>query len=118
MTTADAPGRQILVEKLLQTVIERDASEHAILDLFDIMSGESKDGAKTPVTGHIEFVRDDHRDTYRFEIKQAYMSEWTLTNPSSATAPTIETFKLTVEEMEYQLGRETAVYAVPTFKKR
>src|SRR5512137_2222889 len=83
--------------------VERDASDVPIVEAFAMATNE--DGRKNILTsGTLEFHGDDVRDSYAFQIKKAFVSSWSLSNPSSPSSPTIESFELKVGELEYKAG--------------
>jgi hypothetical protein len=95
--------------------VVRDASDNAIVDAFGWATNE--DGRKNIITsGTLEFHGDDVKESYAFEIKKAFVSSWTLDNPTSPEAPTLETFELKVGELEYKAGGKGSKFALKTFK--
>jgi len=95
--------------------VERDASDVPIVEAFAMATNE--DGRKNIVTsGRLEFHGDDVRDSYAFEIKKAFVSSWSLQNPSSPSSPTIESFEIKVGELEYKAGGKGARFALKNFK--
>jgi len=95
--------------------VERDASDNPIVEAFAMATNE--DGRKNILTsGTLEFHGDDVRDSYAFQIKKAFISAWSIHNPSSPSSPTIESFELKVGEMEYKAGGKGARFALKNFK--
>jgi len=95
--------------------IVRDASEFAIVDLFDIATNE--DGRKNIVTsGTLEFHGDDVKDQYSFDLNRYYVSNWTLHNPSTPHAPTLESVELKVGALKFNAGGGGANFELKTFK--
>ncbi len=95
--------------------VTRDASDHPIVDMFAMATNE--DGRKNMLTsGTLEFHGDDVKDNYSFEIKTGFVSAWSLNNPDSPQAPTLETFELKVGGIEYKAGGKGAKFALKNFK--
>ena len=95
--------------------IVRDASNNAIVDAFGMATNE--DGRKNILTsGTIECHGDDIKDNYAFEIKRAFMSKWSLSNPTSPESPTLESFEIKVGELEYKAGGKGAKFGLKAFK--
>ncbi len=95
--------------------ITRDASDTAIVDLFDMATNQ--DGRKNIIqSGTLDFHGDDVKDNYTFEIKKAFVSAWSLTNPDSPEAPTLETCELKVGEIEYKAGGKGAKFMLKNFR--
>jgi len=95
--------------------IVRDASEFAIVDLFDMTTNE--DGRKNIITsGLLEFHGDDIQDQYSFELKRFFVSNWTLKNPSSPNAPTLESVELKVGSIVFSAGGGSGTFDLKTFK--
>ena len=95
--------------------VVRDASDKPIVDAFGMATNE--DGRKNVLTsGTLEFHGDDVKDSYAVEIKRAFISSWSLDNPTSPSAPTLESFELKVGELEYKAGGKGAKFAIKSFK--
>lgn len=95
--------------------IVRDASDKPIVDAFGMATNE--DGRKVMITsGTLEFHGDDVKDTYAVEIKKAFISSWSLDNPTAPNAPTLESFEVKVGEMEYKAGGKGAQFKLTNFK--
>jgi hypothetical protein len=96
-------------------VVVRDASDVPLIDMFGFATNE--DGRKNMLTsGTLEFHGDDVKDNYAFEIKKAFISNWSLDNPTAPNAPTLERFEIKVGELEYKAGGKGAKFALRTFK--
>ena len=80
--------------------VKRNASENAITKVFALAT--NKDGKKFLFDGKLEFISDDGQKPYKFDLKSMYVSRWTLSNPSSASSPTEETFELKVGRMIFE----------------
>jgi hypothetical protein len=98
--------------------VKRNASENAITKVFDLAT--NKDGKKNLFDGKLEFISDDGQKPYKFVLKSAYISQWTLTNPSSASSPTEESFELKVGHMIFEGltksgGTAKAEFELPLF---
>ncbi len=95
--------------------VVRDASDNPIVDMFAMATNE--DGRKNILTsGTLEFHGDDVKDNYTFEIKKAFVSSWSLNNPESPQAPTLESFELKVGEIEYKAGGKGAKFGLKNFR--
>lgn len=95
--------------------VVRNASDVPIVDAFALATNE--DGRKNIITsGTFEFHGDDVRDDYAFEIKKAFISAWSLDNPTAPEAPTLESFELKVGELEYKAGGKGAKFGLRHFK--
>lgn len=95
--------------------VVRDASNNAVVDAFGMATNE--DGRKNILTsGIIECHGDDVKDNYAFEIKKAFISRWSLNNPTSPESPTLESFELKVGELEFKAGGKGANFALKSFK--
>lgn len=95
--------------------VTRDASDNPIVDMFSMATNE--DGRKIMITtGTLDFHGDDVKDNYSFDIKKAFVSNWSLNNPDSPQAPTLETFELKVGEIEYKAGGKGAKFSLKNFK--
>ena len=95
--------------------VVRDASDQPIVDMFGFVTNE--DGRKNILTsGTLEFHGDDVKDNYAFEIKKGFLSSWSLDNPTSPDAPTLESFEIKVGEMEYKAGGKGSKFALRTFR--
>ena len=95
--------------------VVRDASNNAIVDAFGMATNE--DGRKNIITsGTIECHGDDVKDNYAFELKKAFISQWTLNNPTKPDAPTLETFEIKVGALEYKAGGKGAKFDLKDFK--
>jgi len=95
--------------------VVRDASNNAVLDVFGMATNE--DGRKNIFTsGTIECHGDDLKDNYTFDIKKAFISRWSLDNPTQPEAPTLETFELKVGAIEYKAGGKGAKFELKDFK--
>lgn len=95
--------------------VVRDASDNPIVDMFAMATNE--DGRKNILTsGTLEFHGDDVKDNYTFEIKKGIVSSWSLSNPESPQAPTLETFELKVGEIEYKAGGKGAKFGLKNFR--
>lgn len=95
--------------------IVRDASDNPIVDLFDMATNQ--DGRKNIITsGTLDFHGDDVKDNYSFEIKRAIVSGWSLNNPDSPQAPTLEMCELKVGEIEYKAGGKGAKFMLKNFR--
>ena len=103
--------------KAADVTVVRDASDRAILDPFALTTNE--DGKMNIITAEIDFTDDEGKREYHFSIKKALVHEWTLDNPASATAPTLETFKLKVGDMVYipRDSENQRKFEVEAFKK-
>jgi hypothetical protein len=118
--TVEGPAERTNVnpaKKVAATIeVERDATEHPVLDVFGFTTNEN--GSPFIFSGEstIEFVRDDYRVTYMFEIKKAFIEKWTLTNPSSPSEPTMEKFTIRAGHLIYSIeGSPPEEYVVPAF---
>ncbi|GEM_PF-2098799 len=114
-TPADTRGvyREPTVAAVINIV--RDASDIPIVDAFAMATNE--DGRKNILTsGTLEFHGDDVKDNYSFEIKKAFVSSWSLTNPEDPTSPTLESFELRVGEIEYKAGGKGAKFGLKNFR--
>lgn len=94
--------------------ITRDATDNAIVDLFDIATNE--DGRKNIISGQLDFHGDDVKDEYSFILKRMFVSNWTLNNPTAPNMPTTETIELKVGSLEYKAGGGGASFDLETFK--
>jgi hypothetical protein len=95
--------------------VVRDASDNPIVDAFGMATNE--DGRKNILTsGTLEFHSDDLKESYAVEIKKGFISSWSLDNPTSPNALTLESFELKVGELEYKAGGKGATFAIKSFK--
>ena len=95
--------------------VVRDASDIAIIDLFDMATNE--DGRKNILTsGTLEFHGDDVKDSYKFELKKSYIANWTLNNPSSPNAPTLESVEIRVGQIDFNAPDGGASFELKTFR--
>jgi hypothetical protein len=95
--------------------IVRDASDNPIVDLFEMTTNE--DGRKNILTsGTLEFHGDDVKDQYKFELKRSFISNWTLNNPSSPNAPTLESVEIRVGHIEFNGPDGGGNFELKTFK--
>lgn len=95
--------------------IIRDASEFAIVDLFDMATNE--DGRKNIITSaKLEFHGDNVQDQYSFELNRFFVSNWTLKNPSSPNAPTLESVELKVGSLVFAAGGGSGNFDLRTFR--
>jgi len=94
--------------------IVRDSTDNPTVDLFDIATNE--DGRKNIITGQLDFHGDDVKDNYSFVIKRAFVSNWSLNNPTQPNMPTLETVELKVGSLEYKAGGGGAPFDLSTFK--
>lgn len=95
--------------------IIRDASEFAIVDLFDMATNE--DGRKNIITsGKLDFHGDNVQDQYSFELNRYFVSNWTLKNPSSPNAPTLESVELKVGSLVFAAGGGSGNFDLRTFR--
>ena len=95
-TPKDSLGLQTEPTYAAEIEIKRKASEPdmAIIDLFELATGGplGRDGRKYIFkSGNLEFSTDDGQKKYMFEIKKAFIAEWSITNPADPSAPTEET---------------------------
>jgi hypothetical protein len=114
-TPADARGvyREPTFAATIHVV--RDASDNPIVDMFGMATNE--DGRKVILTsGTLEFHGDDVKDSYAFEIKKAFVSSWSLDNPTSPNAPTLESFELKVGELAYKAGGKGSTFKLDKFR--
>lgn len=95
--------------------IIRDASEFAIVDLFEMATNE--DGRKNIITsGNLDFHGDDIQDQYSFDLKRYFVANWVLKNPSSPNAPTLESVEIKVGSITFNAGGGGANFDLRTFK--
>lgn len=95
-------------------VITRDASDFAIVDLFEMATNE--DGRKNIMTsGNLEFHGDDIQDQYSFDLKKAFISHWSLNNPGETNAPTLETVEIKCGDIEFKAGGGGATFKLEDF---
>ena len=95
--------------------VVRDASDNPTVDLFDMTT--NLDGRKNILqSGTLEFHGDDVKDQYAFELKKSFISHWSLNNPSSPNAPTLETIELKVGAIEFKAGGGGGKFEIATFK--
>jgi hypothetical protein len=110
---ADSTGLDSRKTIAATVIVERDASENAIVDLFGFAT--NIDGHKNIMTktSTVEFVRDDHKISYKFDFKNAYISEWSLLNPADSASPALESFTLRVGHIAYYVsGKQEEVYEI------
>jgi hypothetical protein len=110
-------GRGLFREETFAATITivRDASDNPIVDVFGMATNE--DGQKNIITsGALEFHGDDVKDNYAIEIKKAFISLWSLDNPTSPSAPSLESFELKVGELEYKAGGKGAKFKLEDWK--
>jgi hypothetical protein len=114
-TPADVKGFYREPTQAVTINIIRDASDHPIVDLFDMAT--NVDGRKIIQTsGVLEFHGDDVKDQYKFELKRWHICNWTLSNPSTPNAPTLESIQIKCGHIEYNAPDGGAEFELPTFK--
>lgn len=114
-TPADIRG--IYREPTLAATINivRDGSDFAITELFDLAT--NSDGRKNILTdGTLDFVSDDTGDQYTFNLKKYFINNWTLINPTSPDAPTLESIEIKAGTIEYKAAGGGANFELDTFK--
>ena len=95
--------------------VTRDASDHAIVDLFGMATNE--DGRKNILTGgSLEFSDDSINQFYSFTINKAFISSWTLNNPTSPNAPTLETIEIKVGSLSFNADGSSSNFELANFK--
>lgn len=96
-----------------EITVRRNASENALTDIFRMAT--NADGRKNIINGELSFISDDNGAEYGFILDKAFIRSWTLINPSSAGAPTDETFIIKVGKMSYKTGSGAAEFNLPLF---
>ncbi len=112
-----ADGRGVYREPTFAAtvVIERNASDVCIVDIFRMATNE--DGRKVMITsGALDFHSDDYEHDYSFEIMKAFVSSWELVNPEVPNAPTMERFELRVGELKFNADGGGAAFKLEDFK--
>jgi hypothetical protein len=95
--------------------IVRDASDNPIVDLFDMATNE--DGRKNIITsGTLEFHGDDVKDQYSFDLNRYFISSWSLDNPTTPNAPTLESIELRVGAIKFNAGGGGSNFELRTFR--
>lgn len=79
--------------------VTRNASQTPLLNLFKLVTAKPEEAVIGSCT--LAFTSDDVKEEYKFVLLKAYVSEWSLDNPSDSSTSSKEEFTLTVGAMKY-----------------
>ena len=79
--------------------VTRRSSQAPLLNLFKLVTAKPEEAVIGSCT--LAFTSDNVKEEYKFVLLKAYISEWSLDNPSDASMHTVEGFTLTVGAMKY-----------------
>ena len=79
--------------------VTRNASQTPLLNLFKLAIAKPEEAVIGSCT--LSFTSDDVKEEYKFVLLKAYVSEWSLDNPSDSSTNSKEAFTLTVGAMKY-----------------